>query len=307
MHLFESIIDANHRAVAGDASAGLHPADFADSLPVVALTCVDPRLSAYFPNVLALPAGDFIWLRNAGNLITSTLSSTLRSLALSCAIKGGREIAVIGHTDCQICQTPTLVLLDKLKALGVDRSRLPENINDFFGTFGSERQNVINACDLIRSSPLIGPKIPVHGLLLDLETGRLDWLVNGYETLQTRVLPGLPVNVAAPIAGDPMESLGAFKEFALGEMKFPELKIGEVATRVGAALTQEAGRLEAQIGRPIAPAAESGQPVAGQVAQSAEQHWPTPPPIPIQPSPLPLLKKNPPPPPLRPRPDLRRH
>ena len=29
MRLFESIIDANHRAVAGDASAGLHPAEFA--------------------------------------------------------------------------------------------------------------------------------------------------------------------------------------------------------------------------------------------------------------------------------------
>jgi hypothetical protein len=39
MRLFESIIDANHRAVAGDASAGLHPAEFADALPVVALTC----------------------------------------------------------------------------------------------------------------------------------------------------------------------------------------------------------------------------------------------------------------------------
>ena len=29
MRLFEAILDANHRAVAGDASAGLHPADFA--------------------------------------------------------------------------------------------------------------------------------------------------------------------------------------------------------------------------------------------------------------------------------------
>jgi hypothetical protein len=28
MRLFEAIIDANHRAVDGDASAGLHPADF---------------------------------------------------------------------------------------------------------------------------------------------------------------------------------------------------------------------------------------------------------------------------------------
>ena len=109
MHLFESIIDANHRAVAGDSSAGLHPADFADALPVIALTCIDPRLNAFFPNALALPAEEFIWLRNAGNIITGTLSSTMRSLALACAVKGGREIAIIGHTDCQVCKTTTSV------------------------------------------------------------------------------------------------------------------------------------------------------------------------------------------------------
>ena len=69
MRLFEAIIDANHRAVAGDTEAGLHPADFADELPVIALTCIDPRLNAFFPNALALPAEQFIWLRNAGNII----------------------------------------------------------------------------------------------------------------------------------------------------------------------------------------------------------------------------------------------
>src|ERR1035441_3182153 len=143
MRLFEAIVDANHRAIAGDASAGLHPADLADELPVIALTCIDPRLNAFFPNALALPAEQFIWLRNAGNILTGPLSSTMRSLALACAVKGGEEIAIIGHTDCQICKTTTSQLLDRLKALGVERSHLPENLNDIFGLFGSERQNVI--------------------------------------------------------------------------------------------------------------------------------------------------------------------
>ena len=57
MRLFEAIIDANHRAVAGDTEAGLHPADFADALPVIALTCIDPRLNAFFPNVLGVAGG----------------------------------------------------------------------------------------------------------------------------------------------------------------------------------------------------------------------------------------------------------
>jgi carbonic anhydrase len=232
MRLFESIIEANHKAVAGDASAGLRPADFADELPVIALTCIDPRLNVFFPNILGIPADQFIWLRNAGNIITAPLSSTMRSLALACAVKGGREIAIIGHTDCLTCKMTTMKLLDELKALGVERSRLPENINEFFGMFATERQNVIKACDIARQSPLIGPKIPVHGLLVDTETGRLDWLVNGYDALQTQVVPGK--NSLTTSANASREELGAgpMADFHSGEMKFPETKIGEHAANI---------------------------------------------------------------------------
>jgi carbonic anhydrase len=225
MKLFEAINDANHRAVAGDASAGLHPAEYADSLPVVALTCIDPRLNAFFPNALALPGDQFIWLRNAGNIITSPLSSTMRSIALACAVKGGREIAIIGHTGCQVCHTSAMALLEELKSLGVDRGRLPENLSEFFGLFGSERQNVIKAVDLVRQSPLIGPKIPVHGFLIDTETGKLDWLVNGYQTL-----PGTAPAVSTRANFDSMGSLGTFKEFNIGEMKFPGIRIGDTTS-----------------------------------------------------------------------------
>src|SRR3974377_1420676 len=133
MRLFEAIIDANHRALSGDQSAGLHPAEFESELPVVALTCIDARLNPLLPEVLGLPTEQLIWLRNAGNIITGPLSSTMRSLALACAVKGGKEIAIIGHTDCQVGKTTTMQLLEKLEALGVKRHLLPQNINEHFG------------------------------------------------------------------------------------------------------------------------------------------------------------------------------
>src|SRR5580698_4438837 len=160
MRLFESIIEANHRAVAGDASAGLRPADFEEELPIIALTCIDPRLNAFFPNILGVPAEQFIWLRNAGNIITGPVSSTMRSLALACAVKGGREITVIGHTDCKIRHTTVSDLIDLFKKQGIDRHQLPENLTEYFGVFASEQQNVIRGVDYIRHSPLIGPQIP---------------------------------------------------------------------------------------------------------------------------------------------------
>lgn len=260
MHLFEAIIDANHRAVAGDASAGLRPADFADNLPIIALTCIDPRLNALFPNVLGIPGDQFIWLRNAGNIVTAPLSSTMRSLALACAVKGGQEIAIIGHTDCQVCKTTTMQLLDLLKAAGVERAGLPENLNEFFGMFATERQNIIKACDIVRHSPLIGAKIPVHGLLVDIETGKLEWLVNGYEVWQRPVSP--VKNVFSTLAGASTEELGGrpMTNFQFGEMKFPESKIGEVAAKAGDWLAKKIEAAETKLASSTLPAAPAVPP-----------------------------------------------
>jgi carbonic anhydrase len=228
MRLFEAILDANHRAVAGDANAGVHPGDFESELPVIALTCVDPRLNALFPNVLGLPGEQFIWLRNAGNILTGPLSSTMRSLALSCAIKGGKEIAIIGHTDCHVGRTTMMQLLEHFKNLGIERHLLPENINEFFGMFGSEPQNVIKACDIARRSPLISPQVPVHGLIVDTGTGKLDWIVNGYQTLQN--LAGRWDELVKS-AGQTVDALKSLSDFKIGEMKFPETRIGETVTK----------------------------------------------------------------------------
>jgi carbonic anhydrase len=227
MKLFDAILDANHRAVAGDLSAGLHVADYAQELPVVALTCIDPRLNRFFPGVLALPDEQFIWLRNAGNIITGPLSSTMRSLALACVVKGGREIALIGHSDCKIRHVTIAQLTERFKELGINRQQLPENLTDYFGVFASERQNVIRGVDSIRQSPLIGPRIPVHGLLVDIQTGRLEWVVNGYEVLDRPVVA--PGDLRLPTLGGAVGDLATGAGFNFGEMKFPDSKIGERA------------------------------------------------------------------------------
>jgi len=265
MRLFEAIIDANHRAVAGDAEAGLRPNDFADALPVVALTCIDPRLNAFFPNALALPAEQFIWLRNAGNIITSTMSSTMRSLALACAVKGGREIAIIGHTDCQVGKTTTAQLIDRLRELGIERHLLPDNVNEYFGTFASERQNVIKAADLVRHSPVIGPKIPVHGLMVDIHTGKLEWLVNGYQSLETM---SSRWNEVVRSAGQTVDAFKSLTDFNIGEMKFPETKIGETVTKTEDWLSKTLHEME--IKQP---------PVAPEPAPAVPPKIPLPPPL----------------------------
>jgi carbonic anhydrase len=285
MRLFEAIIEANNRAVAGDQTAGLHPDEFADELPIIALTCVDPRLNALLPSVLGVPVESFIWLRNAGNIITGPLSSTMRSLALACAVKGGKEIAVIGHTDCQVCKTTTTVLIDQLQKLGIPRQVLPDNVNEYFGVFSSERQNVIKACEIIRLSPIIGPKIPVHGLLLDVATGKVEWLVNGYQTWAKMgdQLQQTAQGVEQAI-GQKLGELKSFAKFEIGEMKFPETKIGETVTKAEDWFAYQAKQLEAKImdtttTPPAAPSAPQTVRPVQIVPPPVPRRIPVPPPI----------------------------
>jgi carbonic anhydrase len=231
MRLFDAILDANHRAIAGDSSAGVHVGDFPNELPVVALTCIDSRLNRFFPGVLGLPEEHFIWLRNAGNIITSPLSSTMRSLALACALKGGREIAIIGHTDCKVRDTTISQLIDRFKALGIERHVLPENLTEYFGVFASEQQNVLRGVDLVRHSPLIGPKIPVHGLMVDTATGKLDWTVNGYDALDRPTVPA-PPPLQMPSIGAAAGELVSRASAELSGLRAAEAKIGETTSRV---------------------------------------------------------------------------
>ena len=234
MRLFDAILDANHRAIAGDSTAGVHVADFTDELPVVALTCIDARLNRFFPGVLGLPEDHFIWLRNAGNIITSPLSSTMRSIALACAIKGGREIAIIGHTDCKVRDTTISQLIDRFKALGIERHLLPENLTEYFGVFASEQQNVIRGVDLVRRSPLIGPRIPVHGLMVDTATGKLDWIVNGYDALDRPTVPVPPSQQMRALGaiGAAADELVSRASAELNGLRMAEAKIGETTSRV---------------------------------------------------------------------------
>ncbi|HUS37657.1 MAG TPA: carbonic anhydrase [Verrucomicrobiae bacterium] len=183
MRLLEVILSTNRSARGSSAIEPLELDKFKGSVPLVILSCIDPRLNQLLPRVIGLPELEFIWLRNAGNVVADSSSGAARSIALACAIKRGREIAIIGHTDCRVRATSVQNLLEGFNELGIVRSSLPENLVESFGLFASERQNVITGVDVLRRSALIGPRVPVHGLLLDVQSGKLECVVNGYDTL----------------------------------------------------------------------------------------------------------------------------
>ncbi|HYB02681.1 MAG TPA: carbonic anhydrase [Ktedonobacteraceae bacterium] len=149
------------------------------------VTCMDCRLVQMFEQALGLERGDVLELRTAGATISepernSGLNDLIRSLAGGIYLLGVREVAVIGHTQCGLGKVDPTALIASMQALGVDPQPLIEKAGpkSWIGAFDDVHVNVKEVVDVIRSSPYL-PKIPVHGLVIDIETGKLEMVERG--------------------------------------------------------------------------------------------------------------------------------
>ena len=79
------------------------------------------------------------------------------------------------------------------------------------------------------------------GCCVDIETGKLEWLVNGYQAWTTM---SDKWNDVVRSAGETVDKLKSLTDFNIGEMKFPETKIGETVTKATDWLSQKVGSLQ---------------------------------------------------------------
>ena len=150
------------------------------------VTCMDCRLVQMFEGALGLQRGDVVEMRTAGATIAKGereggASDLIRSIAGSVYLLGVREVMVIGHTQCGLAHANPTALIASMQALGVDPNALiaHEGLGDinglmmWLGAFGDVHINVQEVVNVIRNSPFL-PRIPVHGLVIDIITGKLE-------------------------------------------------------------------------------------------------------------------------------------
>jgi carbonic anhydrase len=155
------------------------------------VTCMDCRLVRMFEDALGLERGDVLELRTAGATISqperpAAANDLIRSLAGGIYLLGVREVLVIGHTNCGLASANPTVLTASMQALGVDPQRLieQEKLGDlngllrWLGAFSDVHINVKEVVQVIRDSPYL-PKVPVHGLVIDIATGQLTLVDRG--------------------------------------------------------------------------------------------------------------------------------
>ena len=149
---------------------------------VALFTCMDTRLVEFLEPALGLRRGDAKVIKNAGNTIVDPTGGVIRSLVVAVYALECKEILVVGHRDCGMTQINEDDLEQKMLARGVSAqaiAALHPSLREWVGTFHDPDGNVRRVVEIIRDCPLLPDDVPIHGLMFDPGSGRLDVLVRG--------------------------------------------------------------------------------------------------------------------------------
>ena len=129
---------------------------------VAVVTCMDSRINPF--DLFGLRNGEAHVIRNAGGLVTE---QELRSLTVSQRKLGTRTIIVMTHVGCGMATFDDGDFLHELRAdTGHDPAWTP-------GSFADPAESVRESIRRLRDYEFLPHRDDVHGLVLEIETGRL--------------------------------------------------------------------------------------------------------------------------------------
>ncbi|NEN85669.1 beta-class carbonic anhydrase [Paenibacillus elgii] len=153
---------------------------------VAVLTCMDTRLSELLPKALGLKNGDAKFIKNAGAILTQPFGSAMRSLLVAVYELGAREVIVIGHHGCGMTEIDPARMVNKFAEHDIDPlvietlERSGIRMEKFLRGFSCAEEGVMHSVKMIRRHPLFPQAIPVHGFVMDPETGAVEVIVEDY-------------------------------------------------------------------------------------------------------------------------------
>ena len=144
---------------------------------VAIVACMDARIET--GRLLGLEEGDAHVIRNAGGVVTDDV---IRSLAISQRLLGTTEIVLIHHTDCGMLTFKD----DAVKAQIEEETGLRPPFA--LEAFSSAEDDVRQSVRRIQSSSFVPHKDEIRGFVYDVETGRLNEVVDDAGTTEAVAL-----------------------------------------------------------------------------------------------------------------------
>ncbi len=176
MALLDELLSANRRAFPHDGAVGT----FVANRHLCIVTCVDPRLTRFFPDALGVERGHAVTLRVPGAVVTAG-SEAMRALGATLYVNDCREVLVMPHTDCGVSRVGPEELTRAMQARGVQPEDVPADVAGFFGLVRDTRRAALETARAIRAARFLPRNLPVHVAEIDVRTGALELLERGYD------------------------------------------------------------------------------------------------------------------------------
>ncbi|MGT2666068.1 beta-class carbonic anhydrase [Streptococcus rifensis] len=190
MSLLSDILTFNKEFVANQAYLPYQTESKFPEKNVVMVTCMDARLVELSQKSLNLSNGDVKVIKNAGAVISHPFGSVMRSLIVAVYELKADEIIIMGHKDCGMSQVDTTSIAQHMIERGVSEKDLKMlqyagvNLDSWLNGFEDVFESVAHDVSMVQNHPLLPKDVPVHGLVINPETGALSLVVDGYETLK---------------------------------------------------------------------------------------------------------------------------
>lgn len=184
MSSIEEILSFNESFVANKQYEPFITTKYPDK-KIVILSCMDTRLVELLPKAMNLRNGDVKIVKSAGAIVNHPFGGIMRSLLVAVYALKADEIYIVGHYDCGMSNVDPNQMMDSMLQRGIKQETIDiinyagMNLTDWLRGFGDVTTSVLKSVDLVRGHPLIPKGIPVHGLVIDPNTGRLDLLTSG--------------------------------------------------------------------------------------------------------------------------------
>lgn len=186
MTLLQTILDHNEKFVASEQYKQYETTKYPDK-KVVILTCMDTRLHDLLPAAMNIKQGDAKVIKNAGAVISHPFGSVMRSILVALYALKADEVMIIGHHHCGMSGLESANILDAAESRGVNMERIKDlefigvDVDKFLTGFQSVEESVEHSVHMVRKHPLMPNDVPVHGLVIHPETGKLDLVCSGYK------------------------------------------------------------------------------------------------------------------------------
>lgn len=187
MSLLNEILDYNQSFVESREYEKYETTKFPNKKTVI-LTCMDTRLLELLPKALNLNNGDVKTIKNAGALVSHPFGSIMRSILIAVYQLQAEEVLVIAHHDCGMSGLKAEPVIDSMLSRGVKDETIDTltysgiNIKKWLHGFDNVTESVEHSVEVIKNHPLMPEGVPVHGLVIDPKTGKLDLIVDGYQS-----------------------------------------------------------------------------------------------------------------------------